>query len=84
MKVMQSSEIPAFVDEVAATGCDITAVPGVGYIFGDADLPRPVYRKVLPEIRRISEHYGERDHLLEEITDYLISIGRSYPRPARY
>jgi hypothetical protein len=84
MKVMQSSEIPAFVDEVAATGCDITAVPGVGYIIGDADLPKEAYRKVEPELRRISQHYGERDHLLEEITAYLISIGRSYPRPARH
>jgi hypothetical protein len=43
-----------------------------------------VYRKVQPELRRIVERYGERDHLLEEITEYLISIGRSYPRPARH
>jgi len=84
MKIMQSSEIPAFVAEIAATGCDITAVPGVGYVVGDADLPKAVYRKVQPELRRISAHYGERDHRLEEITANLISIGRSYPKPARH
>jgi hypothetical protein len=84
MKVMTSSEIPAFVADIASTGCDITAVPGVGYIVGDADLPKAVYRKVQPELRRIVERYGERDHLLEEITAYLISIGRCYPLPVRH
>ena len=84
MKIMNKDEIPAFVADIAATGCNITGFAGVGYVVGDADLPRPLYRKVLPELRRILRSYGHRDHLLREISNYLISIGRSYPPPTRH
>ena len=75
MTRMTEDQIPDFVRDVAATGCDITAVAGVGYVIGDSDLTEEQYKVVAPELRRINEHYGERDHLLIEITNYLISIG---------
>jgi len=82
MRHMKSEDIPAFVEEVAATGCNITGIAGVGYIIGDADLPDNQLEEVMPKLSKITNAYGKRDHLLEEITEYLVSIGRSYPPPA--
>jgi hypothetical protein len=79
MTQMTSEQIPDFVRDVAATGCDITAVVGVGYVIGDADLSDERYENVAPHLEKICDFYGERDHLLVEITDYLISIGRFFP-----
>jgi hypothetical protein len=62
-------------------GCNITAVLGVGYVIGDADLTREQYEVAVPEVIKISHRFGKRDHLLKEITDYLISIGRVFPPP---
>jgi len=84
MRVMTEEEIPAFVAEIAATGCDITGLAGIGYVIGDIDLPKSVYRKVLPKLQQVLTRYGERDYLLEEISTILISIGRSYPLPVRH
>jgi len=84
MHRMNSEDIPAFVEEVAATGCDITGIAGVGYLIGDADLPDDQFEEVMPKLSEITERYGKRDHLLEEITDYLVSIGRSYPPPGMH
>lgn len=81
MHRMKSEDIPAFVEEVAATGCNITGIAGVGYIVGDADLPDGQLEEVMPKLSAITKSYGKRDHLLEEITEYLVSIGRSYPLP---
>ncbi|WP_244476151.1 hypothetical protein [Rhizobium sp. Leaf306] len=53
----------------------------MGYIIGDADLPDGQLEEVMPKLTEITEAYGKRDHLLEEITEYLVSIGRSYPPP---
>ncbi|NSY17285.1 hypothetical protein G6K99_08015 [Neorhizobium sp. AL 9.2.2] len=78
---MNPEEIPAFVNDVVATGCNITGIAGVGYIIGDADLPHDRLEEVRPKLSQITEAYGTRDHLLEEITEYLVSIGRSYPPP---
>jgi hypothetical protein len=79
MARMTEDQIPDFVSDVVVTGCDITAVMSVGYVIGDADLTEEQYELAAPELRRISELYGERDHLLDEITNYLISIGRFFP-----
>jgi hypothetical protein len=79
MHKMRPEDIPAFVEEVAATGCNITAIAGVGYLIGDADLPDEEFEEVMPKLSEITERYGKRDHLLEEITEYLVSIGRSFP-----
>ena len=79
MHTMKPEDIPAFVEEVAATGCNITGIAGVGYVTGDADLPDDQFEEVMPKLAAITDAYGKRDHLLMEITEYLVSIGRSYP-----
>jgi hypothetical protein len=81
---MTKDQIPEFVQELVDVGCEITAVVGVGYVFGDADLPEERYGEIAPELSRIATKYGERGHLLKEITEYLISIGRCYPPPVRH
>lgn len=81
MRKMEPEDIPAFVEEVAATGCNITGIAGLGYIIGDADLPYDQLEEVRPKLSQITDSYGKRDHLLGEITEYLVSIGRSYPPP---
>ncbi|MDM9629556.1 hypothetical protein QTL95_27095 [Rhizobium sp. S152] len=80
MKKMTEDQIPDFVRDIAETGCDITAVLGTGYVIGDADLSPDEYERVRPRLKEINELYGERDHLLHEIADYLLSIGRYYPK----
>jgi hypothetical protein len=80
MKMMSEDQIPSFVQEVADTGCDITAVMGVGFLIGDADLPREAYEIAAPRLKEICERYGRRDHLVSEIVDYLVSIGRHFPK----
>lgn len=81
MRKMRSEDIAAFVEEVAATGCNTTGIAGVGYLIGDADLLDGQLEEVMPKLSAITEAYGKRGHLLEEITEYLVSIGRSYPPP---
>ncbi|MGE8107099.1 hypothetical protein ACQKP1_25780 [Allorhizobium sp. NPDC080224] len=74
---MTKDEIPQFVAEIAATGCDITALADQPYWFiGDADLPEADQDRVQPLLREISERYGPRDHLHHDIIDYLREIGR--------
>ena len=81
---MTREQIPDFIRDIVEIGCDPIGVAGVGYVIGDADLP-PKKRKAVQEpLHRICESYGDRDHLLEEITAYLVSIGRSYPPPERH
>lgn len=79
MHKMKREDIPRFVEQVAATGCNITGIAGVGYVIGDADLPDDQLEEVIPKLSEITDAFGDRDHLLEEITEYLVSIGRSYP-----
>ncbi|MFN7025202.1 MAG: hypothetical protein ACK4QP_11900 [Pseudorhizobium sp.] len=38
MNKMREEQIPDFVKEVVATGCDMCAVGGEHYLIGDADL----------------------------------------------
>ncbi len=77
MKIMTEDEIPNFVQDVADLGCDIVAVMGgTGFLFGDADLSPEEYKAAEPEIIAIGERYGRRDHLISEIAQYLVSIGR--------
>ncbi len=81
MQMMTKDEIPEFVQEVADIGCDITAVLGSGgYLIGDADLPPEAYEVTAPKLIGICDRYGHRDHLVREIAEYLISIGRYYPK----
>lgn len=76
MKTMQEKDIPAFVQAVVDAGCNICAIGNLGYVFGDADFTPAQWRAVEPQLRRIAEIYGERDHLMNEIAVYLRSIGR--------
>lgn len=78
---MREDQIAEFVEEIIATGCEITAV-GRGYVIGDSDLPLHAYIKIAPILQQIDRHYGMRDHLVHEITEYLISIGRLYEVPS--
>lgn len=65
MHKMKPEEIPAFVEEVAATGCNITGIAGVGYVIGDADLPNDQLEEVMPKLSAITEYYGKRDTFLK-------------------
>lgn len=75
-RLMKTSEIPAFVDEVIKAGCDICAVGHDKYVIGDADLSPSELKCALPELERIEQTYGDRDFLIREIAAYLRSIGR--------
>ncbi|MCJ8520494.1 hypothetical protein ABID21_003632 [Pseudorhizobium tarimense] len=84
LKLMREEDIPDFVRDVVATGCDMCAVGDDHYVIGDADLPVEVYEVVEQELESIFANYGERDHLKHEIIAYLHSIGRSFPPPQRH
>ncbi len=84
VKLMREEQIPEFVADVIATGCNITAIGDGSYVIGDADLPEPHCFEVQPELQRITERYGSRDHLLRQIANYLHSIGRSYPPQTKH
>lgn len=75
-KLMKESDIPAFVDHIIETGCDICAVGHDKYVLGDADLPPAHYEKVKRRLDKIEDTYGDRDFLKIEIVAYLRSIGR--------
>lgn len=83
MKQMSPDDIPAFIDEVMATGCRPIAVAN-GWIIGDADLPEPQCFRVQPVLQSIGEKYGNRDHLVEEIAAHLRSMGMSYAMPSTH
>ena len=76
VRIMQASEIPAFVDAVIKTGCNICACGDEYYTIGDADLPREEYLIVALWLQAIEERFGDRDFLLLEIVAYLRSMGR--------
>lgn len=73
---MQEVQIPDFIIEVAATGCDICAVGHDSYLVGDADLSDEDYERIAPILSEIGDRYGKRDHLRLEIIAYLRSIDR--------
>ena len=76
---MVEEQIADFVRDMAATGCEILAVGDDSYVVADAHLPDDVYAAIEPEIERISQKYGQRDHLQHQIAAYLRSIGLIYP-----
>ncbi|MER8658483.1 hypothetical protein [Mesorhizobium sp. M0847] len=81
MKQMREGDIPAFVRDVAATGCDICAVGPGHYVMGDADVPRGKRRGLYKKLSEIDARYGTRDHLRRKIAAYLVSIGRYIEAP---
>ena len=80
-RIMQASEIPAFVDAVIRTGCDICACGDDLYTIGDADLTCEEYEIVAPWLRAIDTMYGDRDFLRLEIVAHLRSLGRYLDDP---
>ncbi|MER9965572.1 hypothetical protein [Mesorhizobium sp. M0060] len=81
--IMEEKDIPAFVQAIVDLGCDISAVGHFGYVIGDTDLPRSKQIAIEAQLRSISEAFGERDHLMPKIIEYLRSIGRyiEVPQP---
>ncbi len=71
-RLMKESDIPAFVDRVIKTGCDICAVGHFNYCLGDLE----EMAAAEDELLRIGEEFGDRDFLLLEIVAHLRSIGR--------
>ncbi|QHG70137.1 hypothetical protein [Ensifer adhaerens] len=69
---MKPSEIPDFVSEIIAAGCDITAIGHDKYVLGDIE----EQDAALEDLDRIGDKFGERDHLKLQIVAYLWSIGR--------
>lgn len=80
-RLMLESEIPAFVDEVIKTGCDICAFGHKHYAIGDADLPKDKIDEVTVKLYRIQGKFGDRDHLILEIIAHLRSLGRYIDSP---
>lgn len=73
---MREDQIPEFVTDVIASGCNIEALGDSMYFIGDADLPAEDYERIAPELAQIDRKYGPRDHLRLQIIEYLRSIGR--------
>lgn len=72
---MTKDQIAAFVQDLVDIGCDPQAI-GPGYVIGEDHDEGEEQDKMRLALRRMSDLYGERDHLLTEISDYLRSIGR--------
>lgn len=73
---MLEREIPAFVEDVINTGCDICAIGHKYYTIGDADLPKEKIDAVTAQLVRVMGKYGDRNHLILEIVAHLRSLGR--------
>ncbi|MBB6181678.1 hypothetical protein [Pseudorhizobium flavum] len=84
MKSMRENQIPEFVREIIATGCDMRAVGDHHYLVGDSDLSEEAFDAVEKDLDRIWTEYGNHDHLKYQIIGYLHSIGRSYPPPVMH
>lgn len=69
---MKPSEIPNFVSEMIAAGCEITAIGHDKYVLGDIE----EQHRARDKLDRITEKYGDRDPLRLQIIAYLWSIGR--------
>ncbi|WP_367142530.1 hypothetical protein [Mesorhizobium sp.] len=82
MKRMREADIPAFVQEVAATGCKICAVGPDHYLMGDVEVPRGKRRGLHKKLRDIDARYGSRDHLRNKIASHLRLIGRYVDVPS--
>ena len=65
---MTSNEVPDFVNELIAAGCEITAIGHKIYVTGEAK------GSAIGEVRRITEKYGDRDPLRLEIIAIAITI----------
>lgn len=77
MARMRSAQIPDFIDELLEAGADTWAIAPGKYVLGDADAEEDVRQRIY----QICDRYGDRDHLRDEMAEYLTSIGRLYVLP---
>lgn len=71
---MTRDEVKAFVDAMIEAGSNIQAIGTVGYVLAEpVDLDDG---EAYARIELVSEAFGERDHLKEDIIAYLHEIGR--------
>lgn len=75
---MTKDQVPEFVEAIIATGCPMSAVGHDIYVFAEIDLPEHDIDRVVKEVDVICQKFGERDHLRQDIVDYLRSIGRYF------
>ncbi|KQZ56249.1 hypothetical protein ASD54_25235 [Rhizobium sp. Root149] len=73
---MTKDDIPAFIEDILATGCPVTAVGHDSYVFGEIDVPEDDIERVSAEVHAVCQRYGGRDHLLLDIVAHLRSLGR--------
>ncbi|MFN7103500.1 MAG: hypothetical protein ACK4N1_12865 [Pseudorhizobium sp.] len=78
---MRKEQIPDFVHDLLAVGCDICAIGDTHYVIGDTDMTPEARRAAKSELERIERVYADRDHLRPQIAKYLQSIGRGVPMP---
>jgi hypothetical protein len=78
---VSEDQIPAFVEELLATGCPVCAIGREAYVIAEFDVPEPFAAFVSEQINAICERYGKRDHLIVQIAHYLRSIGRFVDLP---
>lgn len=71
---MTQGEVKAFVDAMIEAGSNIQAIGTVGYVLAEpVDIDDA---EAYARIELVSEAFGERDHLKEDIIAYLHEIGR--------
>ncbi|MCZ8158954.1 MAG: hypothetical protein O9256_03590 [Rhizobiaceae bacterium] len=73
---MSEEQIPAFIDELLATGCPVYAVGQKAYVIAEFAVPECLRSSTSERVNKICQRFGERDHLILQIVHHLWSIGR--------
>ncbi len=72
---MSEEQIPAFIDELLATGCPVYAVGQNAYVIAEFAAPEHLRSSTSEKVNEICRRYGKRDHLILKIVHHLWSIG---------
>ncbi|WP_165222217.1 hypothetical protein [Affinirhizobium pseudoryzae] len=72
---MTEDQIPAFVEELLATGCPVYAIGREAYVIAEFAVPETLRGAISEQVNEICERYGKRDHLLLNIAHHLRTIG---------
>ncbi|CDZ66609.1 Hypothetical protein NGAL_HAMBI2605_48850 [Neorhizobium galegae bv. orientalis] len=78
---MTKEEVKTFVVAMIEAGSNIQAIGTVGYVL--AEPVDPEDGEAYARIELVSESFGERDHLKEDIIAYLHQIGRVVEIPEK-
>ncbi len=81
MPFMTIDQIPHFIDDLVALGCNPQAISPDRYVIGDTDIPLDEYEAIEGQLILVCKRYGKRENLRIEIARYLHSIGRSTLHP---